>query len=48
MGTVFLRRSRPDELHGDSLVDPPHAQAGEPAEGHRGKRRAVVDPDDLR
>ena len=31
-----------------SLLDPPEAQAREPAEADGGERRLVIDPDDLR
>lgn len=48
MRAVLLRRSRTDELYGDALVDPPHAQLREPTQAQRGEGRAVVDADDLR
>lgn len=48
MRTVVLRMSRPGKLNGNALMNPPHTQLGQPAPAHRGKGRAIIDPDDPR
>ena len=43
---IVLWMTRTGKLNGDSLLNPPHAQPGEPSQPTRGKRTTMIDPND--